>query len=128
MTNFPFQNFHSQRITKIGTAGGWVKASTGYSFKHTEKKIEKLIENLKQNKLPYQGLLNPKFQYYDKVFLKVLEQENDKGEWIFENFYQKNSIQEVFQYLDEETNFQQDLKIMGSLFSSAFVKAFFKTL
>ena len=128
MTNFPFQNFHSQRITKIGTAGGWVKASTGYSFKHTEKKIEKLMENLKQNQLPYQGLLNPKFQYYDKVFLKVLEQENDKGEWIFENFYQKNSIQEVFQYLDEETNFQQDLKIMGSLFSSAFVKAFFKTL
>lgn len=128
MTNFPFQDYHSQRITKIGTAGGWVKASTGYSFKYTEKKIKKLIGNIKQNQLPYQGLLNPKFQYYDKVFLKVLEKENEKGEWIFEKFYERNSIQEVFQYLDEETNFSQDLKIMGSLFSSTFVKAFFRNL
>ncbi len=128
MTNFPFQNYHSQRITKIGTAGGWVKASTGYSFKHTEKKIKKLIRNIKQNQLPHQGLLNSKFQYYDKVFLKVLEKENEKGEWIFEKFYERNSIQEVFQYLDEETKISQDLKIMGSLFSSAFVKAFFRSL
>ena len=128
MTNFPFQKYHSNRITKIGTAGGWVKASTGYSFKHTEKKIEKLLKNIKENKVFHLDLYNAKFQYFDKIFLKVLEEENEKGEWIFENFYAKNSIQHVFQYLDEETTMAQDLKIMGSLFSSAFIKAFFKSL
>ena len=128
MTNFPFHKYHSNRITKIGTAGGWVKASTGYSFKHTEKKIEKLLKNIKENKVFHLDLYNAKFQYFDKIFLKVLEEENEKGEWIFENFYEKNSIQHVFQYLDEETTMAQDLKIMGSLFSSVFIKAFFKSL
>jgi len=128
MTNFPFHKYHSNRITKIGTAGGWVKASTGYSFKHTEKKIERLLKNIKENKVFHYNLYNAKFQYFDKIFLKVLEEENEKGEWIFENFYEKNSIQQVFQYLDEETTMAQDLKIMGSLFSSAFIKAFFKSL
>ncbi len=128
MTNFPFHKYHSNRITKIGTAGGWVKASTGYSFKHTEKKIERLLKNIKENKVFHYNLYNAKFQYFDKIFLKVLEEENEKGEWIFKNFYAKNSIQQVFQYLDEETTMVQDLKIMGSLFSSAFIKAFFKSL
>ncbi|HIB36720.1 lycopene cyclase family protein [Mesonia sp.] len=128
MTNFPFQKYHSNRITKIGTAGGWVKASTGYSFKHTEKKIEKLLKNIKEDKVFHHDLYKAKFQYFDKIFLKVLEEENEKGEWIFENFYAKNSIQQVFQYLDEETTMAEDLKIMGSLFSLAFIRAFFKSL
>ncbi|HIC31036.1 MAG TPA: lycopene cyclase, partial [Flavobacteriaceae bacterium] len=33
MTTFNFEPFNTSKITKIGTAGGWVKGSTGYSFK-----------------------------------------------------------------------------------------------
>lgn len=128
MTNFPFHKYHSNKITKIGTGGGWVKPSTGYSFKHTEKKVQRILQNLKENKSPSNGILNKKFYYYDKVFLKVLEKENEKGEWLFEQFYGKNSIQDIFKYLDEETNFSEDLRIMGTLYSSAFIKAFFKSL
>ena len=128
MTNFPFHKYHSNKITKIGTGGGWVKPSTGYSFKHTEKKVQRILQNLKEKNSPSNGIFNKKFYYYDKVFLKVLEKENEKGEWLFEQFYSKNSIQDIFKYLDEETNFSEDLKIMGTLYSSAFIKAFFKSL
>jgi len=128
MTNFPFHKYHSNKITKIGTGGGWVKPSTGYSFKHTEKKVQRILQNFKEKKLPSNGIFNKKFYYYDTVFLKVLEKENEKGEWLFEQFYSKNSIQDIFKYLDEETNFSEDLKIMGTLYSSAFIKAFFKSL
>lgn len=38
MTDYPFEKENSAYLTKIGTAGGWVKASSGYSFKNTEKK------------------------------------------------------------------------------------------
>lgn len=38
MTDFPFHEDSTPKITKIGTAGSWVKASSGYSFKNTEKK------------------------------------------------------------------------------------------
>lgn len=128
MTNFRFENFNTKNITKIGTGGGWVKGSTGYSFKHTEKKVNKIIENLKSNSLPSKGLYKSRFKFYDKVFLKVLKDENHKGEWIFQQFYAKNSIQTMFRFLDEESSFLEELKIMWSLFSWSFIKAFFKTL
>lgn len=128
MTNFLFENFNTKNITKIGTGGGWVKGSTGYSFKHTEKKVKQITENLKTGTLPSKGLFRRKFKFYDKVFLKVLKDDNHKGEWVFQQFYDKNSIQTMFRFLDEESTFYEELKIMWSLFSWSFIKAFFKTL
>jgi lycopene beta-cyclase len=128
MTTFPFEKYSTKNITKIGTAGGWVKGSTGYSFKHTENKVAKIIENLKTNKKPSKGLIKVKYKFYDKIFLKVLHDENEKGEWIFEQFYDKNTVETMFRFLDEESTFIEELNIMKSLFSFAFIKAFFKTL
>lgn len=128
MTDFPFWNYNSARVTKIGTGGGWVKGSTGYSFKHTEKNVAKLIQNIKTGKNPSEQLFQKKFKFYDSIFLKVLHDENEKGPWIFERFYSKNSIKTMFRFLDEETTFSEDFKIMKSLFSMAFIKAFFKVL
>ena len=128
MTTFPFESYSTKSITKIGTAGGWVKGSTGYSFKHTEKKVSKIISNLKQNKLPSNNLFRKKYKFYDKIFLKVLHDENTKGEWIFKQFYTKNSTNTMFRFLDEESSFLDEIRIMLSLFSFSFIKAFFKTL
>ena len=128
MTNFPFESYSTHNVTKIGTAGGWVKGSTGYSFKHTEKKVAKLIQNIKENQLPSHQLIKVKYKFYDKIFLKVLRDENHKGEWIFTQYYKKNNIETMFRFLDEESTFTEDLKIMWSLFSWSFISAFFKTL
>ena len=128
MTNFPFEKHNSQHITKIGTAGGWVKGSSGYSFKNTEKKVKIILENLKADKSPSKNLFRTKYKFYDKVFLKVLKDENHRGELIFESFYSKNSIQTMFRFLDEESTFYEEVKVMLSLFSWSFIKAFFKTL
>lgn len=128
MTDFPFWNYNTPKITKIGTGGGWVKGSTGYSFKHTEKKVAKLIQNIKAGKNPSDQLFQNKFKFYDQIFLKVLKNENEKGPWIFERFYSKNSIATMFRFLDEETTFAEDLKIMRSLFSYSFIREFFNVL
>lgn len=128
MTSFPFEDFNTKHITKIGTGGGWVKGSTGYSFKHTEKKVALILENLKANNNPSHNLFKGRFKFYDKVFLKVLKDENHKGEWIFQQFYGKNATQTMFRFLDEESTIFEELKIMWSLFSWSFIKAFFKTL
>ncbi len=128
MTNFPFDSYNTENITKIGTAGGWVKGSSGYSFKHTEKKVKKIIDNLKSNRTPSHNLFKRKYKFYDKVFLKVLKDENHKGEWIFQEFYDKNSIQIMFRFLDEDSTFFEEVRVMLSLFSWSFIKAFFKTL
>ena len=128
MTSFPFEKYSTKHITKIGTAAGWVKGSTGYSFKHTEKKVASIVTNLKDGNIPSKNLFKQKYKFYDKIFLKVLHDENNKGEWIFEQFYAKNSVEAMFKFLDEESTFIEELKIMKSLFSLSFIKAFFKTL
>jgi lycopene beta-cyclase len=128
MTNYDFAKFNTNNITKIGTGGGWVKGSTGYSFKLTEKRVATIIENLKMNKRPSLSLFKSKYKFYDKVFLKVLKSENDKGEWIFRQFYGENNNTTMFRFLDEESSLIEDITIMWSLFSWSFIKAFFKTL
>tara|TARA_R100000789_G_C3009413_1_gene150902 strand:- start:231 stop:1367 length:1137 start_codon:yes stop_codon:yes gene_type:complete len=126
MTDFPFNKANTKQITKIGTGGGWVKPSTGYSFKNTEKRINRIIKNIKSGKIPGENLINEKFRKYDAIFLDVLTQNNQKGEEIFTKFYTKNSPQDIFKYLDEETTVSEDLKIMFSLYSFDFVKSFFR--
>ena len=128
MTDFPFHKESTPKITKIGAAGSWIKGSTGYSFKHTEKKVAQIIENLKAGKDLSEGLLTKRFRFYDAIFLDVLSQTNEMGELIFSNFYSKNSIEEIFKYLDEETSISEELKIMRSLYHPQFIKSFFRKI
>ncbi|MGJ8593886.1 MAG: lycopene cyclase family protein [Aquaticitalea sp.] len=128
MTDFPFWNFHTAQVTKIGTGGGWVKGSTGYSFKHTEKYVDIIIQNIKNGRLPSANLARKKFKFYDAIFLDVLKNNNKKGPWIFEQFYFENSVETMFRFLDEESAFKEDMSIMKSLFSTAFIKSFFRVL
>jgi len=128
MTDFPFHKESTPKITKIGSAGSWIKGSTGYSFKHTEKKVALIIENIKAGKEHSDGLLTKRFRLYDAIFLDVLSQSNEMGELIFSNFYSKNSIGEIFKYLDEETSISEELKIMLSLYHPQFIKSFFRKI
>lgn len=126
MTDFDFQKNSSKYITKIGTAGGWVKASSGYSFKNTEKKVDILIQNIKSGNEPGKDLFTNRFRRYDAIFLDVLEQRNDLGEQLFEKLYTRNSIQDIFRFLDEETSISEEFKIMFSLYHPQFLKSFFR--
>lgn len=126
MTDYPFHHHNNQYVTKIGTAGGWIKSSSGYGFKHSEKKIKIIVENLKKGLSPNHKLFSKKHRWYDKIFLKVLFHNNHLGESIFTKFYKKNDIGLTFKFLDEETNFYDDFKIICSLISIPFIKALFK--
>jgi lycopene beta-cyclase len=128
MTDFPFHKESTPKITKIGSAGSWIKGSTGYSFKDTEKKVAQIIENLKAGKNLSNGLLTKRFRLYDAIFIDVLSQKNEMGEKIFSDFYSKNSIVDIFKYLDEETSFSEELKIMLSLYHPQFIKSFFRKI
>ena len=126
MTNFSFENFNQKNIIKIGTGGGWVKASSGYSFKNCERKSQSIIKFLKSNRDFYKDSSPNKYQHYDKIFLEVLTKENAFGEELFYRMYKNNSIQTIFRFLDEKSSFQEDLKIILNLSSSPFIKGFLR--
>ncbi len=126
MTDYPFHKDTTSKITKIGTAGSWVKGSSGYSFKHTEKKVSQIISNIKIGVDPGADLISKKFRWYDSIFLDVLVRKNEMGEDIFSKLYNKNSPQEIFKFLDEETTVAEDLKVMFSLYHPQFIKSFLR--
>lgn len=128
MTDFPFHNDSTPKITKIGTGGSWVKGSTGYSFKHTEKKAVQIINNIKKSADPGSGLINSLKRRYDSIFIDVLERNNELGEQIFTRLYSKNEINDIFLFLDEETVLKEDIKIMLSLYHPQFLVSFLRKI
>lgn len=112
MSDFPFEKYSEGKHVRIGTGGGWVKPSTGYSFKNCERNSRKIVENLKAGRPANQGLISPKFRLYDALFLDVLNRQNHLGPKLFEIMYAKYPVQQIFAYLDDQTSFAEDLAIM----------------
>ena len=128
MSDYPFHKVNTNEITKIGTAGSWVKPSTGYSFKNAERYAQCLIANLKEGKMPSKGIVSPKFRYYDSLFLHILQNKNHLGEKLFRTMYKKNPAWKIFKFLDEGTTFVEDLKIMSTFDPRPFMEAIIKNL
>ncbi|QSE96037.1 lycopene cyclase family protein [Fulvivirga lutea] len=128
MSNYPFHKHNTEQITKIGTAGGWVRPSSGYSFKNAEKACQLILENIKNNKLPSQGIFKKRFAFYDSIFLKVLEDHNYLGEKIFHDMYFKNDIEKILKFLDQDSTLLEELKIISSFEKGPFSKAMIQIL
>ena len=128
MTSFKFHKLNSRHVLNIGTAGGWTKASTGYTFKNTTKKTKKVIEFLKQEDSLFAFHLTSKFEYYDLIFLDVLAHHNNEGAALFSSMFRKTNIKTIFKFLDEESTLLEDLKIILSVPPKRFIQAFLKRL
>ena len=123
MSNFPFHQTDQESVLKIGTAGSWVKPSSGYSFKNSEKFAARIVQDIKNGKAPGKNLHQKKYQLYDTLFLDILNKHNEIGEELFTSMYRKNPIQNVFRFLDEETSLIQDFSIINTFRRKPFLQA-----
>ena len=128
MTAYPFQQHNTSHLLHIGTAGGWTKASTGYTFQQTLRQTQRLVQFLKHNTPLHQFYKWDKFSFYDMLFLDVLEKHNTRGADLFTMMFRNNPIQRILRFLDNKTNFIEDLKIMRSFPLGWFLKALWKRL
>lgn len=128
MTNYNFSAKNTENILHIGVAGGWAKASTGYTFMNTNRKTKELVAFLKKNKPLSLFSHKDRYWYYDLLLLDILYKDNSKGRRIFESLFKGSSPQLIFKFLDEETNIGEDLKIISSCPKSYFLKALFNRL
>ena len=128
MTSFKFEELNSKNILNIGTAGGWTKASTGYTFNNTSKKTKHLVKFLKTGNYFTQFSKKTKFWFYDLLFLDVLANDNANGSNVFAAMFKKVNIKTILKFLDEESNLIQDLKIITSVSPKTFMRAIFKRL
>jgi lycopene beta-cyclase len=126
MTSYKFWEQNSKNILHIGTVGGWTKASTGYTFKNTSKKTIQLIAFLKAENDFTHFRKKTRFWWYDLLLIDVLSSYNHLGSKLFSTLFKRNSLKNVFRFLDEETIFIEDLRIMLSMPPLRFIKALFR--
>ena len=117
-------NIKEKNKINIGTAGGMTRLSTGYTFLNIQehcKKIRMNIDNI-QNTKKFE--IEKKYQFLDKVFLKVLEKHPEKMPDIFFKMF-KGSSDSVIKFLSNKSNFFEDLSIIFKMPKLVFIKALF---
>ena len=129
MTCYPFWKKNTQRVLNIGTAGGWTKASTGYTFKNSDKKSTELIKFLQNESLKMASFHKKnKFWWYDLLLLDILYRHNELGSSIFSSLFKNGNPALIFKFLDEETNLIEDLKVILKCPKVPFIKALFRVI
>ena len=123
MTAYDFSQHNSQKITHIGTAGGWTKPSTGFTFNNTRKNIKKLLTNVKNNSKPIGIKQARRHRLYDTLLLDILNVSNEKGAEIFSAMFRKRAVQSILAFLDEETTLRQEMNMIWACPKAPFIKA-----
>ena len=128
MTCFPFWKNNSKNIINIGSAGGWSKASTGYTFKNSVKKSKKLVQFLKQESDFTKFHKINKFWRYDLLLIDILYNTNQQGSAIFSSMFKTGKAALIFKFLDEETSFWEDVQVIWMCPKGMFIKALLKRI
>ncbi|WP_310554685.1 lycopene cyclase family protein [Flavobacterium sp.] len=123
MTCYPFWKHNTKNTINIGSAGGWTKASTGFTFKHTTKKAKKLVAFLQKDTDFRKFQKKDKFWFYDLLFLDVLDKNNELGSTVFSALFKNGNPNLVLKFLDHETSYWEDLQVMLKCPKLPFIKA-----
>lgn len=117
LANFKRSPSSESRIVNIGTAGGFTKASSGYTFQFIQKNTAKIVESLAQNKDPNPQMTfrEKMFQWYDRTLLEVILSKKLKGKEIFAIMFKKLPPDLILKFLGNESTVSEDVKIMSIL-------------
>lgn len=115
------------RIIYLGTAGGFTKGSTGYTFRFIQKHTAAIVAQLQQSGSPHISALSPKrFDTYDAILLHLLSSRRLSGEEIFSTLFKRNKSAQILKFLDNETSLMEEIRIFKTLQKREFALALLK--
>ncbi len=127
MSCFPFWKKNTKRVLNIGTAGGWTKASTGYTFKKADKNSTRLVKFLQNEEDLEKFHQKSRFWLYDLLLLDILDRQNEIGSEIFSSMFKNGDPALILKFLDEETSLKEDLTVIMKCPKWTFIKALLKS-
>ncbi|GAB4334519.1 MAG: lycopene cyclase family protein [Flammeovirgaceae bacterium] len=116
MTDFPFPKHEGNHLHFIGTKGGMCKPSTGYAFLRIQRDSQRIVKGLVRE-IPIEKL-RPKttrHHYLDAVMLDIMSKKGEMVNRLFEILFEKNGVELMLRFLDEQTTIKEDLTIMSSV-------------
>ena len=114
----------NKRIVKIGTAAGWTKASTGYTFYSIQQNCKVISQALKLGKVEnLRFTKTQRFVFYDNILLNIAHKWPERLQDLFLNFFNTSSAEVVLRFLSEETTVNEELKLLSKLQFPIFIKS-----
>ena len=115
----------SPKVVRIGTAGGYVKPSTGYSFSRTQDRLAEIVQALETGRpIPeFRSVRSGWKMLLDSTMLNILSGGDPPASDVFSRLFQKNPASRVLDFLDEETSITEDLAVMRTVPLVPFAKA-----
>ena len=115
---------NDKKVINIGSAGGMTRLSTGYTFLNIQEHSKYLVKNIDNIYKAKIFKLGKKYQFLDKVFLRVLEKHPEKMPKIFFNMF-KTSPNTIIKFLSNKSNMIEDINIISKMPKLIFLKALF---
>ncbi|CAN1597418.1 lycopene beta cyclase [Candidatus Pelagibacterales bacterium] len=116
------QKIGYKKVIKIGAAANLTRKSTGYTFLNIQKFTKELVQKLIKNQIISNTQIQSKYNFLDKIFIKVLLEEKGNMYKIFFRLFKKNNAKDIVNFLSNNSSFIQDIKIILSMPKLIFFK------
>ena len=120
---YPSFNNNNKTIN-IGSAGGMTRLSTGYTFLNIQEHSNYIMKNINKIEKINKFSLGKKYQFLDKIFLKVLKDYPERMPKIFFDMF-KTSSSTIIKFLSNKSNIFEDLLIILKMPKWIFLKKLF---
>jgi len=118
-------NKRAKNKINIGTAGGMTRLSTGYTFLNIQEHSKFIRENLENINKTKVFAIDKKYQFLDKIFLRVIKKNSEIMPDIFFKMFSSSS-NNIIKFLSNKSNILEDFSIILKMPKWTFIKALFR--
>jgi lycopene beta-cyclase len=115
---------NDDKTINIGSAGGMTRLSTGYTFLNIQEHSNYIVKNIDKIEKVKKFNFGKKYQFLDKIFLKVLKDYPEKMPKIFFDMF-KASSNTIIKFLSNKSNIFEDLLIILKMPKWTFLRKLF---
>jgi lycopene beta-cyclase len=130
MTDHPLPARTGQHVINLGTRGGRAKPSTGYAFKRIQQHSARLVQALATTGHLPADATGDKWQFhlFDTLLLDIMKRRGESTRDIFRQLFERNPVERIFRFLDEQTSWADNLRIMNSVSAGPFMRSIAQVL
>ena len=130
MTDHPLPPRVGQHVLNLGTRGGRAKPSTGYAFKRIQEHSARLVAALATTGHPPADSTGDRWQFrlFDTLLLDIMRRRGETTRDIFRQLFERNPVERIFRFLDEQTSWADNLRVMNSVPAGPFVRSIAQVL
>ena len=108
----------------IGAAGGMTRLSTGYTFLNIQEHSKFIVKNLENITKTKSYHIGKRYNFLDKIFLKVLKSNPEKMPNIFYKMFNGNT-ERTIKFLSNKSSFIDDVFVILKMPKWMFIKSLF---